>query len=397
MTAAAKLWPWWRRVATGLCALALVLSSYLSWHQLTGGSVIGCSGDSPCDSVLGSRWSSIGGVLPVSGLAAGVYLALLLATFSLGPDTPTPVRRIAWRAMLILTSAAAGTAIWLIAVQKWIVGAYCLYCMGTHLTGLALAALVFWQASRQFDDESVAGAPRLVSPKAAMGYGTCGLVLAAILAVVQTSIAPKALSREGQTQKSVAAIDPHTTPLVGSSDARYVVTLLLDYQCPHCQQLHFMLEEVIRRYHGQLAFALCPAPLCKACNPYIERDADAFKDSCELARIALAVWRARRAEFPNFENWLFSHESGDFWRPRHLDAAQAKAIEIVGRAKFESARADPWVERYLQSSIRIYGETLADGNGVPKLVFGSRWVIPDLRDADDLVSILQQNLKVPAP
>ena len=75
MTRPQRSWPWWRRVLTGLSLLALALSAYLGWHFLMGGSVIGCGGGSPCDSVLSSRWSAIGGVLPVSGLAAGAYLA----------------------------------------------------------------------------------------------------------------------------------------------------------------------------------------------------------------------------------------------------------------------------------------------------------------------------------
>ncbi len=167
-------------------------------------------------------------------------------------------------------------------------------------------------------------------------------------------------------------------PLVGSPDAPYVVTLLFDYKCPHCQQMHFMLDEAIRRYGGKLAFALCPAPLDSQCNPYVPRDVDEFKDSCELAKVGLAVWVAKREAFPAFDRWMFSLESGDRWHPRSLDAAQAKAVELVGQAKFDAARADPWIDRYLQTSIRIYGATIQSGNGgVPKLVFGSRWVIPE--------------------
>ena len=92
---------------TGLSALGLALSSYLGWHYLVGGSVIGCGGGSPCDQVLNSRWSVVAGVLPVSGLAAGAYLAMLVASFFVGPATEAPVRRLAWRAMLVLAGAAA--------------------------------------------------------------------------------------------------------------------------------------------------------------------------------------------------------------------------------------------------------------------------------------------------
>jgi len=174
--------------------------------------------------------------------------------------------------------------------------------------------------------------------------------------------------------------------------------VLFDYQCSHCQQIHFMLDEAIRRYAGKLAFALCPAPLNTQCNPYIPRDVDEFKNSCELAKIALAVWVAEREMFPAFENWMFTFESGDSWRPRSLETARAKAVELVGQAKFDAAWSDPWIGQYLQTSTQIYGQTIQNGKGgVPKLIFGPHWVIPEPYNAEDLVIILQKSLAVPMP
>jgi len=162
--------------------------------------------------------------------------------------------------------------------------------------------------------------------------------------------------------------------------------------------MHFMLNEVVRRYGGTLAFSLRPAPLDRQCNPYITRDVKEFTDSCELVKVGLAVWVAKREAFGAFEDWMFSFESGDRWRPRRLDAAKDKAIELVGRGQFEAAWADPWIDGYLQSSIQVYGRTIQSGRGgVPKLVFGSRWVIPQPYSADDLVSILRDSLVVPEP
>jgi hypothetical protein len=138
--------------------------------------------------------------------------------------------------------------------------------------------------------------------------------------------------------------------------------------------------------------------LDRHCNPYILRDVEEYQDSGELAEVGLAVWVARREAFGAFDRWMFSWESGDRWRPRSLDAARAKAVELVGQAKFDAARADPWIDRYLQTSVRMYGATLQSGNGgVPKLVFGARWVIPEPVDGDDLVWILQAGLAVPMP
>ncbi len=411
-----RFWPWWRRALTGLSALGLVLSGYLGWHYLMGGTVIGCDGGGSCDQVLSSRWSTIGGVLPVSGLAAGAYLAMLLASFFIGPTTEGPVRRLAWQALLVLVGAAAGSAVWFIFVQKWLIGAFCPYCMATHLTGLLLAALVVCQTPRQLDDNSTDVTPgnpapnattgavpaptaapgRVLGPWPAMGLPIVGLALAGILAVCQLGFAPPAAYRAGESHDDqLPAIDSHAVPLVGSPDARYVVTLLFDYKCPHCQKLHSMLEETVRRYDGKLAFALCPAPLNTQCNPYIPLNVAAFKDSCELAKLALAVWVAKRDAFPDFDRWMFSPEPGHLWHPRSLDDAKAKAVELVGQIKFDAARTDAWIDHHLQTSIRIFGATGA--NAVPKLVFGSRWVNPEPNDTDDLVLILHGSLNLPLP
>lgn len=397
MTCSPRFWPWWRWALTGLSLLALASSSYLSWLHLVDGSAIGCGGGSGCEQVLNSRWSTIAGVLPVSGLAVGAYLAMLMASLFIGPATAAPVRRLAWGAMLVLVGAAAGTAVWFTILQKWVIGAFCPYCMAAHVTGLLLAALVIWRAPRQFDGDATAPR-RVIGPLPAIGLALIGLVPAGGLAACQVVFTPPPVYLTGQSQESLPAIDAHAGPMVGSPDAPYVVTLLFDYTCPHCQGMHFMLNEVVRRYEGKLAFALRPSPLDRQCNPYVTRDVKEFKDSCELVKIGLAVWVAQREAFSIFEDWMFSFESGDRWRPRELDAARAKAVELVGQAEWEAAWADPWIDGYLQSSIRIYGQTIQSGRGgVPKLVLGSRWVIPQPYSADDLISILHSSLAVPMP
>jgi uncharacterized membrane protein len=388
-------WPWWRWILTGLNLLALVLGAILSWHYLEGGSMVGCGGGSPCEKVLNSQWSMIAGIFPISGLAVGVYLAMLAASLFIGPATEAPIRRLAWSAMLVLAGSIAGSAIWFTILQKWFIGDFCPYCMTTHIIGLLLAALVIWRAIMESDDHTTIP---VIHPLPATGLAITGLVLAGILAVTQVVFSPSAVYSEGESHDNLPALDLRSVPIVGSPDAPYVVTLLFDYKCSHCQKIHFMLDETVRRYDGKLAFMLCPAPLNTQCNPYVPRDVDEFKNSCELAKIGLAVWVAKREVFPALENWMFTFESGDNWRPRSLEAARAKAVELVGQATFEAAWTDPWIEQYLQTSIRIYGQTIRNGKGgVPKMIFGSRWVIPEPYNADDLVMILKKSLAVPIP
>jgi uncharacterized membrane protein len=395
-----KSWPWWRWVITGLSTLALALSVVLSWHYLMGGTMIGCDGGSPCDEVLNSRWSSIGGFLPVSGLAAGAYLAMLVSVLFIGPGTEAAVRRLAWYAMLVIVGSAAGSAIWFTILQKWVIGAFCPYCMTAHIAGLLLAVLIIWQAPKQIesDTKKTEAAGRVIGFLPAAGLAAVGLAFAGIMAIAQVVITPPPVYLAGQSQENLSIIDTHSIPMVGSPDANYVVTLLFDYKCPHCQQMHFMLNEAIRQYDGKLAFALCPSPLDKKCNPYILGDMEQYKDSCELVKIALAVWVANREAFSDFENWMFSFESGDRWQPRNPDAAKAKAIELVGQEKYEAAQTDPWIDEYIKTSVEIYSKTIQNNKGgVPKLLYDSRWVIPEPYTADDLVTILQESLNIPIP
>lgn len=408
-----RKWPVWRWMIFGLNILALTISAILSWHYMQGSSFAGCGDGSPCEQVINSHWSTLAGILPVSGLAFGVYLSLLIAGFFIGPDTEFTMRRLAWSIMLILAGSIAGSALWFIILQKWMIKEFCPYCMTAHVTGLLLTALLIWKAvneSRIFindkqekdhtmvrnSSQTIPGQPN--HPSRVVGLTLTGFALACMLAAIQAFSTPSQIYSEGESQESPTTLDYHNIPMVGSPEAPYIINVLFDYQCSHCQKIHFMLNEVIRHYDGKLAFALNPVPLSSKCNPYVQGNADTFNNSCDLTRIGLAVWIADRESFPAFENWMFSYESGDRWLPRSIETARSKAIELVGQEKFDNALSDKWIDEYMQTSVQIFGQTI-QGNrgGIPKMIFGSNWVIPQPNSPDDLISILQESLAVPLP
>ncbi len=385
-------WPAWRWILTGLNLFALIMSIILSWHSIKGGSMIGCGGGSPCDLVLSSKWSKLAGILPISSLAVGIYLVMLVAGFFIAPATEASIRRLAWKVMVILAGLVAGSAIWFTLLQKYVIGSFCPYCMTTHITGMLLALLIIWRA--------ISGSrERIFRPLPALGLALIGITLAGFLATGQVILNPSTEYIEGESQNdNMPAFDYEDAPVVGYKNAPYVVTVLFDYNCPHCQRLHLMFDEAIRRYDGRLAFVLCPAPLSPECNPYIPQVVEEYKNSCDLAKIGLAVWLADHDAFHEFDNWMFTFESGDLWRPRSSEAAQAKAVELIGQEKFDAALADPWIGQYIQTSVDLYGKASAGGNGgVPKLLYGSRWVIPQPYNVDELVQIMQERLELPKP
>lgn len=309
----------------------------------------------------------------------------IAARCRLSPSKDAQIRRLAWKVMLVLAGSIAGAAIWFIIVQKWFIGEFCFYCMTLHLTGILLTVLVTWRATK------------ILSIRPA-GMIFIGVIMSGIMAASQAGFAHEAAYFSGRSQNSLPVIDYNRAPVIGSPAAPYVVQLLFDYQCPHCQKIYFMLNEAVRRYKGKLAFALCPAPLNTQCNPYIPQDAAAFKNSCELTRIGLKVWVAKPGTFAAFENWMFTFESGDKWHPRSLEAARAKAVELVGKEKFDDIVGDDWVQQYMQTCIQIYGQTIQTGKGgIPKLIFGSRWVIPEPDNEEDFMMILQKSLAIPKP
>ena len=102
--------------------------------------------------------------------------------------------------------------------------------------------------------------------------------------------------------------------------------------------------------------------------------------------------------FSTFENWMFSFDSGSKWQPRSLESTKEKAIEIIGKENFDKSWTDPKIEKYMQTCIQIFGKTIQNGKGgIPKLIYGSYWVIPEPTDTESLISILQKTLGVPKP
>lgn len=381
-------WPWWRLMLITLTIFALAISLILSWHFITGDPMAGCGGESPCEQVLSSRWSMAFGIMPVSALASGVYLSLLVTLFFIGSKTEKSIKRLAWIVLLILAGAIFASAIWFTILQKWFIGEYCSYCMTAHFTGLVIAILIYWQAQKNTGNY-FKRRNRMLIPVIS------GIFLAGAITISQITFSPSVIHNEQETQISME-FDYQNIPMKGSHDAMYIVNILFDYQCPHCQRLHFLLDETINKYNGKLAFALCPVPLNNQCNQYIPPEADAYKNSCELTRISMAVWVANREVFSAFDTWMFSFETGQRWRPKTPETAKIKAIEMVGKDVFEAAYSNPWIDEYIQASVELYGGTIQNNNrGIPRMVYESNWVIPEPYSVDDIIKALQENLKIP--
>ena len=359
----------------------MALCTFMSIHWLNGEQFAGCGAGAPCDDLLNGRWSKVLDVFPVSGLAAGIYLALSFCLACLFFSKDEGIRKTASSALRVLVGAIVGSAVWFIALQLFVEGGICRYCMAAHGLGIVTSALV------------LLGLPR------AGGRGVralcAGAGLALLMAVIQLSTPYDPVYQAGKLEEPLPLIEAADNPVVGDPDAEYIVDLLYDYQCSHCQRIHGLLEEVSNAFAGRVAFVLCPCPLSPKCNPYVPKEETRFEGSCELARLALAVYHLDPQAFPAFDGWLFGEGEDASWRPRSVAAAKEKAAAAVGHERLDAYLSETVLTETLRRTADLFGRTSTQGSGgIPRFVYGSRWVVPVTDTSEGLLKILSDEFGI---
>ena len=371
-----------RTAALLLCAACLALAGWMLFHSLTGVRMAGCGAGSGCDSVMGSPWAYVLGGVPVSLPAAVAYLLLALCLVFLGGETAEDrsLDRLLWPMMLVLVGAIVGAALWFCYLQLFVLHAFCKYCTLLHLLGILLAVLVLVAAPRQFV------------------WFVVGLLSAAVFAAVQVYTRPVVYD-EGRTEAALPSFVDGEIPVLGPQDAPDELTLLFDFQCIHCRRLHRVLPDLLEKAGGQYRIRLCPVPLSSACNPYIPATGvDRFAGSCALTRDALAVWYARPDAYEAYWDYLLgggpstaSTGSATSSGPTPADA-EARARAILGDG-FQAAVQDPRIDAYLRKVEELFGRTSnAEKSGVPRLIHGQNWLVPETDQADELLELIRLSL-----
>lgn len=384
-----KKYPWWFWAVMLLSITALTFSLVMSWKVVSGGFLPGCGTGKPCDELMSSHWSTIFGFLPVSALAAGVYLALAFSLIFTLPENELSLRKLSSGVLDVLSGVITGSAVWFILVQIFITRSFCTYCMVVHIIGLVVSVIVVFFISVESVKTSKV---RLLNK---MLLFCAGLLMASSLAFYQYSTRFSGKYSVGKSEIEMPEFNYSTVPVIGLPDVENVVVLLFDYQCTHCQKIHFMINEIVRSNPDKIAFVLCPTPLNSKCNEFVVKDVKAFANSCELAKIGLAVWLADSLKFAEFEEWMFTFDIGDKWQPRDVESARNMAVDLVGEKKFMDAFSNKWINEFLQTCIKIYGKTSSNGNGgIPKLIYGSNWVIPQPQNSEDFISILYNSFGI---
>ncbi len=194
----------------------------------------------------------------------------------------------------------------------------------------------------------------------------------------------KVVVHDSQGKARAIQFNPLGLPIHGSPYAKKLMLCLFDYTCKHCRIMHNYLKLAQSRYGDQFAIIALPAPLDSTCNAQIKETHKSHKNACELAKLALRIWRINQDVFRQFDHWMFESDE-----PRTLEEAYVHASQLVGYQPLEKARKDPWPARQIANNIEL--QKILPSQSLPALIFGQYFTKGSPANAKTLFDWIEQD------
>ena len=186
--------------------------------------------------------------------------------------------------------------------------------------------------------------------------------------------------------RGTVKLDVSQWPVSGSKSAKYIFVEMFDYSCPNCRKTHATIKAANKKLSGELAVVVLPVPLNASCNNTIKVANPAFAESCEISKLAVAVWRVDPAKFTKFHNWMFASEKAPTYK-----MAKAQAEKMVNAEKLNKEIASDVPSKYIAKTVELYKR---DGSQkVPKLIFPTTSVVGEFTSVEELVRIIKEQNK----
>jgi len=380
------VWLGW--VISGLALVGLVINGLLVIQSLSGDSIAGCGGGSSCHDVLNSRWSSLLGV-PVAILGFLLYLVFLVALY----------RRNLW-VLYICLGLILGAVAWFVFVQTVIIGRFCLWCMAAHGVGVMIFCLTIWREKMQGN-----GIPAIKIGGSFAAMSSVGIGLMQFLGPLpvthrvedvrgekesrSVSVHSRGEGRKVEFDNGRIIYNVETLPHMGKPDAKHVLVEYFDYQCSSCRIMRRYLMSLIEKHPEDICVILLPVPLDRGCNPQLPPGDKGHDGSCEITRIALAVWRVD----PDIYQYL--HQK--FLAESSLTPSQAMEIARgkISGSQLDEAMRDPWIDELIRSNISHWTAFSSQNHQLPKLLIKDRRILHGLPSGEaDFIRVMEQELGI---
>ncbi len=138
-----------------LALLGLLLSVYLTLHQLGVLGTLACGDSGGCETVQASRWAWIGPI-PVAAFGVGGYLAILAAALA-GLQERWERSAAPARWLVVLSGAGVLFTVYLKALEAFVIHAFCRWCIVSAglIALIFVVSLVEWRAVRAAAQDSL--------------------------------------------------------------------------------------------------------------------------------------------------------------------------------------------------------------------------------------------------
>lgn len=176
-------------------------------------------------------------------------------------------------------------------------------------------------------------------------------------------------------------------PNCGNDAAEYVVVEMFDYNCKSCRITHQAIREARKQMGDSLAVVALPVPLNTNCNNQVRQTMPQFFESCELSRLAVAVWRVDPEKFADFHNWMFEGT-----QPPSYNNALNHAKGLVDPQKLEETLSSNIPKAYIDKHVQLYQSV--GGGTVPKLMFRSTAVVGEFSSGSSLQNMIKEHGKI---
>ena len=184
--------------------------------------------------------------------------------------------------------------------------------------------------------------------------------------------------------------------MTGSPEARIILLEFFDYTCNSCRTLAGDLKELQKKWPGTFGIIALPSPLNRACNPDLKPQIQDHAGACELAKLALSVWKAKPAAFAEYHDYLIALPLPA--TPERLAGARRQAATLAGETAVVAALSDPSVTQLLSENVTAYRRLTTQSIVMPKLLLPSSGVMHGLaQDTAAFLRIMETQLKLTAP
>ena len=318
-----------------------------------------CGAGGGCAEVNTSKYAKISlgatrPAMPVSIPAVGFFFMIaILAGASLRFGGPKRQSYLALAGAAFVP--ALGFSLYLLGVQAFLLGKFCMYCLGLDAVTVLAAASAYVAHG--------GGVSAILDDLRSSSKGLVAILLFAMLFMnyktydaytgwIDAANEP-AQTKSNQTEKhqkdspdeeqkaliearkavadfiaSYPTIETTDLPIntfdgaKGALDGGIVVTEFADFECPHCKLAGFYLKDIAHRYGDRVGFVFKNYPLGTACNDNLKRDV--HPDSCEAA--AGVQCAKRQGAFWAFHDATFDHQ-GSLGRSRLLSIAAELGLD----------------------------------------------------------------------